>query len=211
VQNLLPELHTPTNKEPLSVDEVQLIKGTLQLTTKKVRDCMTPLARVFALEQATLLDADTLARIRQRGHSRIPVYNGTPDAIVGVLLIKALVGQGGGGDTDAAPVRVRDCKLRSLVVLDASYSLYDALHTFQTGKSHLAAIRERSADGLDHIVGIVTMEDILEELLLAEIHDETDLDKLRHCCVFTANPGPRTAAVADGCQRHALSAVGAAP
>jgi len=175
------------------VDEVQLIKGTLQLTTKNVRDCMTPLERVFALEQATLLDADTLARIRQRGHSRIPVYDGTPDAMVGILLIKALVGHGGGG-TDAAPVRVRDCPLRPLVVLDATYSLYDALHTFQTGKSHLAAIRDRGADGRDHVVGIVTMEDILEELLLAEIHDETDLDKLRHCCASPPPPGAAPAA-----------------
>ena len=171
----LSETHDESNREPLTTDEVQLIRGTLAMSVKKVSDHLTPIDKVFALEQDTLLDAQQLARLRQYGHSRIPVYQGTLDDVVGVLLVKSLVGVA----NPTQPARVRDFKLQPIITLSATYGLYDALHNFQTGRSHLAVVKEENADGDSRTVGIITMEDILEELFLAEIQDETDLDKLR--------------------------------
>ena len=154
---------------------MQLIRGTLAMSVKKVSDHLTPIDKVFALEQDTVLDAQQLGRLRQYGHSRIPVYQGTLDDVVGVLLVKSLVGVA----DPTQPARVRDFKLQPIITLSSTYGLYDALHHFQTGRSHLAIVKEENADGDSRTVGIITMEDILEELFLAEIQDETDLDKLR--------------------------------
>ena len=168
-------MHEDSNKEPLTTDEVQLIRGTLALSSKKVADYLTPIEKVFALEQNVMLDALQLERLREYGHSRIPVYNGTLENITGVLLVKSLLGIA----NSTAPMRVRDFKLQSVVLLSPAYGLYDALHTFQTGRSHLAVVQETNDDGDVRTLGIITMEDILEELFLTEIQDETDLDKLR--------------------------------
>ena len=79
------------NEEPLTLDESRIIKGALDLRDKVARDAFVPLDSVFMLEDTTLLDSTTMATINERGHSRIPVFNGTRENIVGVVIVKSII------------------------------------------------------------------------------------------------------------------------
>ena len=192
-------MHAEDNKEPLTTDEVQLIKGTLQMSSKKAQDFMTPIANVFALEKNMQLNGDLMAKLREHGHSRIPVYEGSRDNMVGILLIKSLVGLY--VDPATTTTRVADCALQPVMSVEPNSGLYDALHFFQTGRSHLACVEEVDPDtGHKRILGIITMEDILEELFLNEIQDETDVANMRRSGTRSGSRGrTRTVRTARAC------------
>ena len=168
----------------LSEDEVNVILGALDMQTKKVEKAMTPLDKVFMLSEDDVLDQPTIQRIVQTGHSRIPVHAGQDrKLILGLILVKELITI----DADAL-MRVKDMKMRSIAYLPASQPMYDVLNLFKTGRSHMAILTKapstRSEPHTDWTameqasrmepVGIVTIEDLIEELLQGEIVDETD-------------------------------------
>ncbi|KFM26096.1 Protein MAM3 [Auxenochlorella protothecoides] len=156
----------------LSSDEVGIIKGALDLTSKTADQAMTPLDLVFMLSSDAVLDADTQTAILASGHSRIPVFRaGNRNHILGIALAKELV-QLSGSETRL----VGELKIRSLPYLLASASLFIGWR----GASQ-AAGENRDKDlfvdwQLSELepVGIITIEDVLEELLQFEIVDETD-------------------------------------
>ena len=75
----------------LTVDEVAVIRGALDLSAKTAKCCLTPIERVFALPTDARLDGATLRAIVASGHSRVPVHSpGDKEAIVGVILVKEL-------------------------------------------------------------------------------------------------------------------------
>ncbi|KDO32086.1 hypothetical protein SPRG_03306 [Saprolegnia parasitica CBS 223.65] len=168
----------------LHTDEVTIIHGALDLTTKTVADVMIPWADVFMLDEETLLNANTLAEILASGHSRIPVYRGDLMNIVGLLLVKRLIVL---DPADARPIK--DLMLKKPMVISPSYSCYALLNEFQKGRSHMALV----TDDVEHVqfcwvanhdlcsdvrfIGIVTIEDVVEELIQEEIEDEADLGK----------------------------------
>ncbi|OQR94658.1 hypothetical protein ACHHYP_01010 [Achlya hypogyna] len=173
-----------THGTHLHMDEVTIIHGALDLTTKTVLDVMIPWADVFMLDEETLLDANTLAQILASGHSRIPVHRGHRMNIVGLLLVKRLIVL---DPTDARPIK--DLILKKPMVISPDFSCYELLNEFQKGRSHMALV---TAD-VDHVqycwianqdlgtdvefVGVVTIEDVMEELIQEEIEDEADLGK----------------------------------
>jgi len=103
--------------------------------------------------------------IADSGHSRIPVYRVQKENIVGVLLTKSLL------LIEGEPF-VSQLPLRRLPIVDGNMLLYDLLNQFQTGKSHMAVVVD-PADKMT-ILGIITLEDVIEELIQEEIYDETD-------------------------------------
>jgi len=107
-------------------------------------------------------------KLVQEGHSRWPVYRGNRDNIIGMILVKSLILI---NPKDA--VKVKDVGLRRLPVVNESMPLYKVLDMFQQGKSHMAVI----IDSSDCITakGIITLEDVVEELIGEEILDETDV------------------------------------
>ncbi|GFH23773.1 uncharacterized protein HaLaN_21443, partial [Haematococcus lacustris] len=78
--------------DKLSLDEIKVIRGALDLTSKIAYRAMTPLDRVFMLSTADVLSQDTLRLILESGHSRVPVFR-APDRtdLVGLLLCKELL------------------------------------------------------------------------------------------------------------------------
>ncbi|KAK6155644.1 hypothetical protein DH2020_009892 [Rehmannia glutinosa] len=189
----------------LTHDETTIISGALDLTEKKAKDAMTPLSRVFSLDLNAKLDNDTMSLIMSKGHSRVPVYSGSPSNIVGLVLVKNLIKCRA---EDGTPIR--NLTIRRIPRFHEYLPLYDILNQFQKGQSHMAVVvksntllkdvnkctleknaspnsaqrqtdRNISADGLvslphrdDEVIGIITMEDVLEELLQEPIFDETD-------------------------------------
>ncbi|KAJ2817366.1 hypothetical protein IWW50_006193, partial [Coemansia erecta] len=119
----------------LSSDEVTIIRGALELSEKLVSDVMTDLSNVFMVDIDARLDRLLLTEMVRRGHSRVPVYEGVRENIVGVLLVKSLVLL----DPDDA-VPVREVRIAGIPFITPDVSLFDILNAFQEGGSHLAAV-----------------------------------------------------------------------
>ena len=173
----------PRRAGVLSDDEVTIVRETLKLAQKTVSDAMTPLHAVHMLPwESTAFDQDTLARVLGAGFSRVPVFRGgNRHNVVGTLMVKKLI------VLDPNERRhVRDVPLRAPLVAHPDAGLLETLNAFQAGRSHMALVT-RDASRLERawranedvgggvrILGIITVEDVLEELIGEEIQDEDD-------------------------------------
>ncbi|ELR10932.1 uncharacterized protein ACA1_145880 [Acanthamoeba castellanii str. Neff] len=154
-------------EEGLTRDEANIIKGVLDMKIKTVDKCMTPLEKVFMLSLADKLDEKTMDKILKSGFSRVPVYQGKKNNIIGMMIIKNLLKL---SPKDA--VLIEDLNLHRLPTVGADMPLYPMLDLFQRGQSHMALV----VDPTDRVTvqGVITMEDVIEELIQEEIADETD-------------------------------------
>jgi metal transporter CNNM len=196
----------------LSADEVRIIRGALDLTSKTARAAMTPLSAVFAVSEDARLDDALLDAVLASGNSRVPVHRaGDRGRLVGQLLAKELVLVDPGAATPVADLPAG--LVRPLPRLPADTPLYDMLRLFEAGGSHVAALvdeqeHHRGGGGAEEggegagrhsdsagaspprassrrlsptlssqprALGIITIEDVIEELLGHEIVDETDV------------------------------------
>lgn len=165
----------------LGPDEISVITGALDMETKVARSGMTPWDKIYMLGMDTILDEQMLKEIMGMGHSRIPVYQGSDKKkIIGLILVKELVLL-----DPTKPVKVENCKLREIPYLPADIPMFDLLGLFRSSRSHMAVLCEpkeaydnyvlsNGAYGLGEPLGIITLEDVTEELLQEEIVDETD-------------------------------------
>jgi metal transporter CNNM len=175
----------PSAGAVLTNDEISVIRGALELKEKKVESIITPINRVYMISIDQRMDEETMDEILKTGHSRVPVYrNGNRQDVVGLLLIKNLIKL---NPKDAVPVS--QLELRELHSVSAEVQLWDVLNMFNTGKSHMALVKkwltaqeqkeldiDANANGTKEcIIGIVTLEDVFEELIQKEIVDETDV------------------------------------
>jgi metal transporter CNNM len=157
--------HAGARESELDEDEVEIIRGALQLSEKRVRDIVTPMQNVYWLQPQSIIDGDKIDEIKRKGWSRIPIFNNAKTICYGVLLVKDLVDM----DFDTEKVRVDDIHLRptqavgSMTALDTMFRKFIAAHT------HLMPVEKD-----DKIIGIVTIEDLIEEIVGHEIEDETD-------------------------------------
>lgn len=119
----------------LSHDETTIISGALDLTEKTAEEAMTPIESTFSLDADSKLDWELMGNILVRGHSRIPVYSGSPKNIVGLLLVKNLITVRPETETPVSAVSIR-----RLPRVPADMPLYDILNEFQKGSSHMAAV-----------------------------------------------------------------------
>lgn len=151
----------------LDPGEKDLIHNIFDLTERRAGEIMTPLPDVFMVP-ADLPYEELLARFRRYRRSRIPVYDGDPKNVIGVLHFKELLRLGAGG---VASPSWREL-VRPPFVIPASKKLPLLLREFQRRKVHLALV----VDEYGELVGIVTLEDVLEELF-GEIREEHDREE----------------------------------
>jgi len=147
-------------RERLNTDEVTIIRAVLDLRGKEVGKVMTPMQDVFTLSADTVLDEEMMEHILTQGYSRIPIYRpGKEHDFVGMLLVKILITY----DPEDG-MRVSDFPLAALPETRRETNCLDILNYFQVGKSHMAIVSDHPGD--DHgAVGIVTLEDVIEELI----------------------------------------------
>jgi metal transporter CNNM len=162
---LLVAEHLGSKDSELDEDEVEIIKGALQLSEKKVGTIMTPIEKVYSLSPFTLIDDRLIDEIKATGHSRIPVFNSQKTICFGVILVKELVDI----DFDEHPPRVDELVLHPTQLVGAGTALDTMFRKFISAQTHLIPVEKD-----DVIVGIVTIEDLLEEILGHEIEDESD-------------------------------------
>jgi CBS domain containing-hemolysin-like protein len=139
-------------------EELIMVGGVMTFTERPVREVMTPRTDLVAVSEGDPLE-DIAQVFAQSGYSRLPVYRGTLDEIVGMLhafdLFKLRPG-------DRLPIR-------PVAVAPASRTCGDLLLDMQRERRHLAVV----LDEFGGTMGIVTLEDLLEELV-GEIFDEHD-------------------------------------
>ncbi|KAI5885072.1 DUF21-domain-containing protein [Schizophyllum commune H4-8] len=158
-----------TGEEPLRDDEINILNGVLELNNKKVETIMTPMPDVVTLGADTVLDHDMIEKIVLSGYSRFPVHEpGKPDSFIGLLLIKKLLQY-----DPAQGLPVSSFPLSILPEAHPSINCFQALDYFQTGRAHLLLISNTPGKA-GGALGVVTLEDIIEEIISEEIVDETD-------------------------------------
>ncbi|KAG1809821.1 uncharacterized protein HD556DRAFT_7166 [Suillus plorans] len=158
-----------TGEEPLRDDEISILNGVLELNTKNVETIMTPIQDVVTLSSDTILDHNTVDAILTSGYSRFPIHEpGNPLSFQGLLLIKKLLVY-----DPARALPVSDFKLSILPEAHPSINCFQALDYFQTGRAHLLLV-SRTPGLAGGGIGVITLEDIIEEIISEEIVDETD-------------------------------------
>ena len=149
----------------LDEDEERILLGALSFSDKCAKNIMTPKSVVFSLENVRILDKELLAKIKNKGFSRIPVYNNDNDHIINILYTKNLIG------FDVTQNKsVSDLSTNTLLRIDESIKLDTLFNVFIKRKKHIAIVY----DEYGTYSGIVTLEDIIEEILSVEIIDEQD-------------------------------------
>lgn len=150
----------------LDRQETDIIQSAIEFDNTTVQDILVPRVDMAA----AALDAPPEEIIRlcvEGGYSRIPVYEGTIDNVVGVLYAKDLLARLAAGK----PIEPAALK-RDVLFVYRSKRISELLAEFRRAKQHMAVVTDEHGGTL----GLVTMEDILEELV-GEIWDETDKDE----------------------------------
>jgi CBS domain containing-hemolysin-like protein len=145
--------------------EGALIAGVFTLGDTQVSDVMVPRVDVVGVEQTTPW-AEVVARVRSAEHSRVPVYDETIDDVVGVLYAKDVLAAVVEGEP---PADGWAALVRPAQFVPATKRVDDQLRDFRATGNHLAVV----ADEYGGTAGIVTIEDVLEEIV-GEIRDERD-------------------------------------
>jgi len=138
--------------------EIAIISGVVQFAHKTLGEIMTPRSEVFAIDES-IRGPELAQRIAQSRYSRVPIYRGTLDNVIGMVHAFDVL-----KDADTAPLRLRPVA-EARVIAPANDFLFEMLR----GRRHLAVVRDASG----RLAGIVTLEDLLDELV-GDIRDEHD-------------------------------------
>jgi metal transporter CNNM len=172
------EIHGHHMVSDITSDEGSILSGVLDFSLKPVADAMTPIESVFMMEIDECLDMQTLTHILEHGFSRVPIYEKTPQSIVGLLFVKDLALLDPRANT---PIRdILEHFNRPLPRVFDNVRLGEMLKEFKAGRSHMAVVRRVEnengpGDPYYENVGIITLEDVIEEIINDEIVDETDV------------------------------------
>ncbi|GIY09010.1 metal transporter CNNM2 [Caerostris darwini] len=176
-ERLMEFIRVTKDYNKLENEEVNIISGALELKKKTVSDVMTQIDDVFMVPFDATLNFQTMSEIMKQGYSRIPVYDGDRNNVVALLNIKDLAFV---DPEDNSPLKtVCEFYNHPINYVFEDETLDIMLNEFKKGRSHMAFVRhvnnEGDGDPFYEIIGVVTLEDVIEEILQSEIIDETDV------------------------------------
>ena len=168
----------------VDVEERQMIESVIAFHDTQVGQIMTPRPEIFALDISATLET-VKSRIAESGHSRIPVYQGKIDQVVGVLYARDLLKFLG---LPPEKFSIRDF-LRPAFFVPETKPLRDLLHDFRLQKVHIAIV----SDEYGGTAGLVTIEDIFEELVgdLSDEHEPAEPAMIQRIDDLTAEADAR--------------------
>ncbi|HEX3726186.1 MAG TPA: hemolysin family protein [Pirellulales bacterium] len=144
-------------------DQAEYVRNVFRLPDKKVRDCLVPRERMAALD-LHMPEQRILERVRDGAHTRMPVYEGDLDHIVGIVNTKDLFHL-----FSLRGMVVLDDAMYPAIFVDPQRPISEVLRQFRRQRRPMAVVRD--ADG--KTLGLITLEDIVEEIV-GEIEDEHD-------------------------------------
>lgn len=146
-----------------SSDELSLLTHALTYGDKIVSDVMVPRKVVRSIKAEETVGPIMMGELHDSGHSRFPVYQDSEENIVGTLFLRDLINARKGG-------HVRSIMDASVFYVHEDYTLEQALHAFLKTKRHMFIV----VNSFEEFVGIITIEDILEQVIGHKIIDEFD-------------------------------------
>lgn len=185
----------------LNDEQANMMISAIEMKDKKAIEVMIPIFKTFMFSYDEPIDSARLNVMIEKGYSRIPVYNGSNTSdLIGLVRIKQLIGL----DLSVKKsMRQHRICLNKPLVIAPKLNLLDLLKEFKKGKSHMAFITEQVSElqkklGLNRsnsiqgvkcsdnsdvlkgkeikVLGIVTLEDVIEKLINIEIYDEDDYE-----------------------------------
>ena len=159
-------IETGEEQGVLDIGERDMIHSVFALGDKKVHEVMVPRPDITAIDVNTPPE-QVLETVVSAGHSRIPVYEGSPDQIIGVLYVRDLFRRLARHET----VTIRPF-LRPAQFVPETKKVDELLREMQKDKVHIAIV----VDEYGGTAGLVTIEDLVEEIV-GEIRDEYDVDE----------------------------------
>jgi metal transporter CNNM len=144
--------------------EERIARGALTFSEKKIEQIMTPRSMVTGIEQDRVLDTKTIDELRKSGYSRFPVYDENLDHVTGMLYAQQLI------DPACHGKAVAEVCNKTVYFVNEEANLDHALNAFIKTKNHLFMVVNQFSE----FVGIVGIEDVIEEILGVEIVDEFD-------------------------------------
>lgn len=180
----------PSDKTGLGAGQIKIIHGAIDLHKEIVRNHMIPFDKVFMLSTNTVLNKSTFTLIMEQGYSRVPIYNAdVKNDILGILLVKKLIGSKEGNTIETSGIKLRDT-----VYVHPNLTILDLLGIFQEGRSHMAIVsdsEDKEPNSQKNILGVITLEDVLEQILKTDILDESDYDRLSRIIANDSNNQPK--------------------
>jgi CBS domain containing-hemolysin-like protein len=148
----------------LEESDRELVRSVVEFGDKVVREVMTPRPQMFAVPETTSLEEFTRA-VREHGFSRVPVYRGSLDEVIGIAFARDLLEV---QDVDAARTAVREL-VRAAMFVPETKKVNELLREMQRQKQHMSIV----IDEYGNVAGLVTIEDLLEAIV-GNIEDEHD-------------------------------------
>lgn len=153
----------------IEADEEKVISNILRLKSKIVRQVMTPRTVTFSLNEHLTVEEAMKNVIRLGSHSRFPVYDREPDNVTGIVLRRDVLQAAAEGKTDL----VLSHMIHPVHFVPETAPLNRILMDFFDRRQHLFVV----VDEYGSMTGIISMEDVIEEIVGREIVDETDRAK----------------------------------
>lgn len=158
--------HEDSEHSDIDEDEERIMHGALLFSHTKVVDVMTPADKVVMFELHQRLSDVMLTEINDHGYSRFPVYRGDRSNVVGLLFAKDLI-----VENDDILIKDADEAFESAYLKARTFETLDAvLSRMLKQKRHLAIVFNK----LNIYAGVISLEDIIEEIIQFEIEDEDD-------------------------------------
>jgi CBS domain containing-hemolysin-like protein len=151
----------PDNR--ISEHQLQIASNALTYGDKLVRDVMTPRGVVKTVSVADTIGPVLMSELHKNGHSRFPVYQEKPDNVVGILYLRDLVAAKEGG-------KVRDIMSKDVYYVQEERELDHVLQAFIKTKRQMFIV----VNSFEEVVGVITVEDIVQEILGKPVMDEFD-------------------------------------
>ncbi|MDD2465023.1 MAG: hemolysin family protein [Desulfobulbus sp.] len=150
----------------IEADQEKVIANILQLGEKSVRQVMTPRTVTFSASQALTIKEAARMEGKWRMHSRVPVYDGEPDNVVGLVMSQDVLMAAAVGQDDVKLSQI----MRPIHFVPETAPLDRIFVDFFERYQHLFVV----VDEYGSVTGVISMEDILEEIIGREIVDESD-------------------------------------
>ncbi|MCB1633092.1 MAG: CBS domain-containing protein [Xanthomonadales bacterium] len=164
-EELIDELRNAHSNGLLDADTLAMLEGAITVSDKRVEDVMVPRPKIAFVPVEATVD-ELMQIVVESGHSRFPVQGDDPDEILGMLHAKDLLRHFARG----GELQLRSL-LRPLNLIPESKRLNELLKDFRVNRQHLALV----VDEYGGVAGLVTIEDVLEEIV-GEIDDEHDAE-----------------------------------
>jgi CBS domain containing-hemolysin-like protein len=156
-----------TEQGYLNQEEAGMIRRVVEFRDRTAAEIMIPRTEIFALSSTEPFE-QLLPKIRQRGHSRIPVYEGTIDNIIGILYTKDLLKLWGQPVKNGEHLKL----LRPPTIVPEGKPAAELMAKFKNDRVHIAIV----IDEYGGTSGLVTLEDVMEEIF-GDIQDEYDREE----------------------------------